>query len=76
MDANAISVLEDLPMRNLFPELNAHIMDLAVEDNHIFPLIKKVSKTYSKIRLYHLVKITSEKATGENVRKKLTKLFF
>ena len=63
-------------MRNLFPELNAHIMDLAVEDNHIFPLIKKVSKTYSKIRLYHLVKITSEKATGENVRKKLTKLFF
>ena len=58
-------------MRNLFPELNAHIMGLAVEDNHIFPLIKKVSKTYSKTRLYLLVKVTSE-----NVRKKLTKLFF
>ena len=63
-------------MRNLIPELNAHIMDLAVEDNHIFPLIKKFSKIYSKIRQYHLVEITSEKATGENVRKKLTKLFF
>ena len=61
-------------MGEMFPDLNDHILEQAVVDNHVFPLIKNVSKTYSKIRMYHLGKTMSDKITGERVRKKFTKL--
>ena len=43
-------------MGQILPELNDHMMEMAVEDNHVYQLVKNVSRNYSEIRLYHLVK--------------------
>ena len=66
--------MEDLPMANIFPELNAHMMEMAVTDNHVFQLVKSVTKNYCKVRMYHLGREYSDKVTGEKVRRRLTKL--
>lgn len=73
-DAIATSVLHSINASQLFPDLDSHMFDSTVMDNHVFQLIKVVSKCYSKIRLYHLGKETSEKIVGEKIRKKLSKL--
>ena len=67
-------MLEDLPLDNIFPELNLHMMEMAVTDNHVFQLIQNVTKNYCKVRLYNHGRSYTEKMTGEKVRKKLTKL--
>ena len=66
------SILEDLP--RIFEDLNCHMVDTAVNDNHIFQLVKLVSSCYSKIRLYHLAKEHNRNNTEEKVRKKFNKL--
>ena len=73
-DAIAKSVLEELPTAQIFPDLNDHMMETAVGDNHVFQLVKTISKNYSKIRLYHLGKELTAKITGVPIRKRLTKL--
>ena len=73
-EAIANSVFRELPMDNIFPELNAHMMEMSVGDNHVFQLIKSVSKSYSKIIMYLSSREFSGKVTGERVRKRLTKL--
>ena len=73
-DAIATSVLEDLPMEHIFSELNLHMMEMALTDNHVFQLVKTITKNYCKVRMYHLGRQYTDKVTGEKVRKKLTKL--
>ena len=73
-DAIAKCVLEELPMEHIFPELNYHMMEAAVTDNHVFQLVKTVAKNFCKIRMFHLGREFSAKATGEKVRSKLTRL--
>ena len=61
-------------MSGIFPELNDHMMEMAVEDNHVYQLVKNVSKNYSKIRFYHLGRELTDKITGVPIRHKLSKL--
>ena len=58
----------------VFSELEEHMLDSSVEDNHIQTLVKLVSKCYSKIRFHHLAKEFTEKLTGTKIRKDLSKL--
>ena len=73
-DAISYSVLAGLNLSNIFRELDNHMTETAIEDNHIFALIKRVAKNYCKVRLYHLGKQYSEKLSSTKVRKKLSKL--
>lgn len=61
-------------MGAIFPELSDHMMEMAVQDNHVYQLVKKVSKNYSKIRMYQLGKQLTAKITGIPIRKKFSKL--
>ena len=47
--AIATSVLADISLRDIFPELNGHMLDTSVTDNHVFHLIKTINKNYCKI---------------------------
>lgn len=73
-NAIATSVLSETNLSTVFWELEDHMVDTAVNENHIFGLIKTITKSYCKIRLYHLGKEYSQSLTGERVRKKLSKL--
>ena len=61
-------------MENIFPELTLHMMESAVTDNHVFQLVKTITKNYVNVRLYHYGKLFSDKATGSKVRNKLSRL--
>ena len=58
----------------LFSELHGHQFDTAVEDNHLHLLVKNITAYYARIRLYQLGKKVTDALTGQEVRKKLTKL--
>ena len=73
-DAIATSVLSDLNLSRLFKGIEGHMFDSAVDDNHIFNLIKTVAKCFCKVRLHHLGKEKTEQITTDKVRKKLSKL--
>ena len=73
MDAIASSVLNDLPIRDIFPKLEGHMLETAVMDNHLFRLIKLVTRKYCKVPSYHLGMVYSKKKMGEKGRKKLSK---
>ena len=68
------SVLNNLKQFNLFSNLNKHMFDTDVENNHILKLIKLISSNYSKIRLHYLVKLETKSSHGINIRQKLTKI--
>ena len=55
-DAIAVSVLNGVNIKATFKELDEHMLDTTVNDNHVFKLIKTVSKCYCKVRLYQLGK--------------------
>ena len=73
-DAIVVSVLNSIDIRATFKELDGHMLNTTVTDNHVFTLIKTISKCYCKVRLYQLGKTTTEMATKTKVRKKLSKL--
>ena len=72
-DAIASFVLNGIDMRATFKDMDSHMLDAVVNDNHTFTLIKTISKCYSKVHLYHLGKTTTETASKDKVRKKLSK---
>ena len=73
-DAIAITVFGEINHSKLFQELHSHMFDTPVNDNHIFSLIKNICRCYCKVRLYHLGKEATAKASGKKVRKTLNKL--
>ena len=68
------AVLWDLQETDIFSGLNDHMLDTSITDNHVYQLIKTVTRNYCKIRFYHLGKEFSRKLSGQKVRHKLTKL--
>lgn len=72
--AISTSVLEDIPLSHIFTELDDHMKETDVTDNHVFQLIKAVCKSYCKVRIFHLGKRMTEKLAKDKVRKKLSKL--
>ena len=47
------------------------MLDTTLHDNHVFKLIKTVTKCCCKVRLYQLGKTATEMAAKTKVRKKL-----
>ena len=71
------SILSTINISSLFTELDDHMYDSTVDDNHIYALIKEIityQSCYCKVRLYHLGKETTSKISDKNIRKKHTKL--
>ena len=73
-DGISCSVLHDIGHIGLFPSLQEHMFDCSIEDNHVFNLIKRVSKKYCRIRMFHLAKEFKAHHTGKKIRKTLSKL--
>ena len=61
-------------MKNIFKDLDVHMLDSTVNDNHIFSLVELITECYCKIKFRHLAKESNEATAGEKVRKQLTKL--
>ena len=73
-DVIAVSVLGYLGTSDFSTDLQSHVLESAVDDNHIFQLIKIIVKCYCKVRFYHLGKETTDKIGGTKIRKLLSKL--
>ena len=68
------SVLGDIPLEIMFPELDTHMKENDVTENHVFQLIKAVCRNYCKVRMYHLGKQMTAKIAKDKIRKNLSKL--
>ena len=70
-------ILQDIfqPPYNLFPSLNEHIFDNAVEDlsNHVFTLAKEVCKCYIKFRMFAVTNNASDAVVGMKLRNHMTR---
>jgi hypothetical protein len=53
-----------LPIPSLFTELDHHLFDSPVGENHVVQLIKSIIKSYCKVKFYHLGKKTTENSSG------------
>ena len=53
-DAIATSVLGETNLTIISRQLDDHVVETAVNDNHIFWLVKLIAKSYCKVRFYHL----------------------
>ena len=73
-NAIATSVLTTINMATMFKDLDEHMLDTTVTDNHTLTLIKAISTCYSKVRFYHLGKLYTDNMSSNKIRKKLTKL--
>ena len=50
------------------------MLKCAIEDNHIYNLIKLVAKSYLKIRFHQLGELKTTEISEPKIQKKLTKL--
>ncbi|GFN81905.1 transposable element p transposase-like protein [Plakobranchus ocellatus] len=66
-------VLQDIGTK-VFDSLGDHMLDTQPENNHVFALIKAVTRAYIKIRMHHLVKEYNAEITGKRIRKSMHKL--
>ena len=62
--------------RDFLTELNDHMIDCAIGDNHILELIYvyTIVRCYCEIRLHHVAKEKTQPEARVRVRKKLSKL--
>ena len=72
--AIAVTVLGAVKVSSLFTELDDHMYDSTVDDNHVHELINEIVNCYCKVRLYHMGKEYTAKLSAKNIRKQLTKL--
>ncbi|GFO13259.1 THAP domain containing 9 [Plakobranchus ocellatus] len=66
-------VLQDIGTK-VFDRLGDHMLDTQPENNHVFALIKAVTRAYIKIRMHHLVKEYKAEITGKRIRKSMHNL--
>ena len=55
-DAIALAVLEEIVRKKPFPQLDDHMLESPVNNNHVYQLIKSVIKSFVRIRFHHLGK--------------------
>ena len=55
-NAVCVSVLEKFGSMKIFLELDDHMKECAIEDNHVYSPVKTIAKCYCKIRFFHLAK--------------------
>ena len=58
----------------VFNNLDGHMLDTDPENNHVFALIKAVTRAYCKIRMHHFVGQHNARIKEKYVRKNLSKL--
>ena len=51
-----MAVMTDIPLETTFSDLQEHMTETGVLDNHVVLLIKSVAKNYLKIRMHHIAK--------------------
>lgn len=70
-------ILQDIfqPPFNLFPSLNEHIFDNAIENlsSHVFTLAKQICKCYIKLRMFIVTNSASDAAIGVKLRHHITR---
>ena len=69
-----LSVLRNIQVNKFFNDLDTHVMDGSVTDNHVVSLIKTIAVSYSKVRLHHMARESNESIIGKKVRKELSRL--
>ena len=55
-DAFASHVLSAVSSKNMFPDLDEHMLDTTVDDNHMCKVVKTISHCYSKVGFSNLGK--------------------
>ena len=73
IDGICSSVLHDLA-GTVFNDIQSHMFDSDINDNHIYQLIKRISKKYSRMRMFHLGKEFKTRHLGKNIRNTLSRL--
>ena len=74
-EALVLAVLEDIPLDKTFAELDGHMTETGVTDNHVFLLIKSETRNYLKIRMHHLAKEANQtRIKNDRVRKWMNRL--
>ena len=74
-DAIATSVLSGIDHCKVFRELDDHMRDTAVNDNHVYSLIKTILQTLLlQSQVIPFGKEVTAKLHGKKIRKKLSKL--
>ena len=70
-----MAVLEDIPLGKTFADLDEHMTETGVTDNHVYLLIKSLTRNYFKIRMHHLAKEANQtRIKNDNVRKWMNRL--
>ena len=70
-----LSVLEDINISSIFVDLEEHMLEQSIMDNHVLLLVKAVARSYIKIRMHHIAKKFNEGIVkNDRVRGKLMTL--
>ena len=69
----ALSIVTELAAKQIFLDLNDHMLDLTVESNHVYTLMKCITQCFIKITMHALAESYIEKFTGNKVHKQLSK---
>ncbi|KAK7476709.1 hypothetical protein BaRGS_00032046 [Batillaria attramentaria] len=72
-DIFAHSVLQQTATK-AFISLSDYMFDTEPDNNHVFQLIKAVTRAYCKICMHHLVKQYNTQITGRYIRKTMSKM--
>ena len=72
-DVIAIATLQNLNTK-IFRQLDDHVLDCAIDENHVCHLVKLVAKSYATIKFHHLGKTMNDAKEAQKIRKKLSKL--
>ena len=70
----AAAMLRTIDVKQVFTNLEDHMLDCIITENHIFLLIKVAAKIYCKIKLYHLGKEKTQTISSDRIRHKFSKL--
>ncbi|KAH8034337.1 hypothetical protein HPB51_023341 [Rhipicephalus microplus] len=69
-----LEILSQSLEKRWFSQLEQHLFDVDVLDNHIYNLSKQVLELYIKIRLHHMTKERSRELVKDKVRSLLSRL--
>lgn len=69
-----LEILSQSLEKKWFSQLEQHLFDVDVLDNHIYNLSKQVLELYIKIRLHHMTKERNRELMKDKVRSLLSRL--
>ena len=67
------SIVTELAAKQIFLELNDHMLDLTVESNHVYTLMECTTPCFIKMTMHALAESYIEIITGNKVQKELSK---